>query len=171
MPAPVVETNEEMDAVYALEKALTELRVARDAPNNWKWALISLHNALQGFMVLTLRFTNPALIARVPVPLRKGKWNDELLDAYNQQQLVKGLSNELRDEYLNYIEKKWRKSVTVDELRVIRQRTLDSPVSLLDYQLVGFSELWKRIQSPRYAKYTQLRSQLPFKATSEQKKT
>ena len=66
MAAPVIRTDDEIEAVYALEKALAELRVARGQPYNWKWAILALHNALQGFMVLALRFTNSALVARVP---------------------------------------------------------------------------------------------------------
>lgn len=49
------EENEAMDALYMAarfaEKAATDIRM-------WRWVIIALHNAVQGFMVLSLRHGN-----------------------------------------------------------------------------------------------------------------
>lgn len=55
-----LETDELQDAVFALqfvEEQLTKLNATMD-PRTWKWVVIGLHNALQGFMVLALRGTD-----------------------------------------------------------------------------------------------------------------
>ncbi len=129
---------------------LEELKAARTKPYNWKWVVIALHNALQGFMVLALRFTNPTLIARVPQPLRK--WNDELIAAYNQRQLVKDLPEEVRKVYMKHVKNRWSKSVPANELQTVLGRINEGPVELLvlNYELVAFPELFKRVTSDRY---------------------
>src|SRR5215207_11122447 len=48
-------TNE--DAVDSLELTARFLEEAADDPRRWKWALIALYTAIQGFMVLALRGT------------------------------------------------------------------------------------------------------------------
>ena len=47
-------TNEHEEAVRCLEWAELQARLIPDDPYNWKWVLISLHSAVQGFMVLAL---------------------------------------------------------------------------------------------------------------------
>ena len=171
MAAPVIRTDEAIEAVYALDKALAELQLARGQPYNWKWAILALHNALQGFMVLALRFTNPALIARVPPALRP--WEDELLAAYNQLRLVRDLSDDAREAYLGCLERQWRRSrgVSRAEAQAIVRDTLDRPVSLAEvgYQLVDFSVLFRRIQSPRYTALVFHPTGQPFRPTPQQR--
>ncbi len=54
---PKLEIDEQIDAVLSLEFTQGMLaRVLGDA-RYWKWVLIGLHNALQGFMVLALQGT------------------------------------------------------------------------------------------------------------------
>jgi len=53
-----LETDEEQDAILSLELVTEHLpRVVTNA-HHWKWVVIALHSALQGFMVLALQGTN-----------------------------------------------------------------------------------------------------------------
>ena len=57
-PAPYLKTDDDEEAVGALEMTAHLLEAAeRDPQRMWKWAVIALHNAVQGFMVLNLRGT------------------------------------------------------------------------------------------------------------------
>ncbi len=51
-------TDEAEEALSALEALGEFLPAAHRDPYRWKWALLALHNALQGFMVLALRGSN-----------------------------------------------------------------------------------------------------------------
>ena len=68
-------TDEREEAVRSLEWAELQARSVSDDPYLWKWLLISLHNAVQGFMVLSLWNGNGLLALRDKVA---AKW----LDAY-----------------------------------------------------------------------------------------
>ena len=57
-------TDEHEEAVRSLEWAEQQARAVRDDPYQWKWVLISLHNAVQGFMVLSLWNGNGLLALR-----------------------------------------------------------------------------------------------------------
>ncbi len=48
-------TDEALEAVTSLEMVCDQLPKVMDNPHSWKWVAISLHNALQGYMVLALR--------------------------------------------------------------------------------------------------------------------
>ena len=47
-------TNEREDAVRSLEWCAETAKTVRADPHGWKWLLISLHNAVQGYMVVAL---------------------------------------------------------------------------------------------------------------------
>ena len=51
-------TDEAREAVLSLEMVLQTLPKVIENIHYWKWVLIVLHNALQGYMVLALRGTN-----------------------------------------------------------------------------------------------------------------
>lgn len=68
-------TNEHEEAVRSLEWTEVQSRSVLDDPYQWKWILISLHNAAQGFMVLALWNGNGLLALRDKIA---AKW----LDAY-----------------------------------------------------------------------------------------
>jgi len=57
-------TDEREEAVRSLEFARSQAALLSDDPYAWKWILISLHNAVQGFMVLALRNGNGLLALR-----------------------------------------------------------------------------------------------------------
>ena len=168
MSAPIIITDEINEAIEATAKALAELRIARTQPHNWKWVVIALQNALQSYLVLTLRFTSPALIARVPSPLRK--WNDVIIAACNLRQRVSELPIEARDAYMAHAKRAARKLVAPTERAAYLQRVYDEPVSLWDYQLLDFGELFKRVQKGRYALYTPKPDNFPLPVTDEQKR-
>ena len=48
-------TDEFLETVSALEAAANELERARTDPYRWKWAILALHSALQGMMVIALQ--------------------------------------------------------------------------------------------------------------------
>ena len=51
-------TEEALEAVISLEMLCEHLPRVIDEPHYWKWVIIALHNALQGFMVLALKGNN-----------------------------------------------------------------------------------------------------------------
>jgi len=55
--ALTLRTDEELEAVRALEQAALLLPQVAADPYAWKWVVLALHNALQGFMVLALQGT------------------------------------------------------------------------------------------------------------------
>jgi hypothetical protein len=57
-------TNEHEEAVRAIEQTELQARLISNDPYNWKWVLISMHNAVQGFMVLALWNGNGLLSLR-----------------------------------------------------------------------------------------------------------
>jgi hypothetical protein len=50
-------TDEEQEAIDSLAMVADRLDLVNEDAHQWKWVAISLHNALQGFMVLALRGT------------------------------------------------------------------------------------------------------------------
>lgn len=70
-PAEYLRTNEREEAVRSLEWARSQAALLACDPYAWKWVLISLHNAAQGFMVLALWGGNGLLALRVSVA---AKW-------------------------------------------------------------------------------------------------
>jgi len=60
MPLPqyLLEYDEEIDAIGSLEVLAEHLPRVITVPYHWKWAILALHNSLQGFMVLALQGTN-----------------------------------------------------------------------------------------------------------------
>ena len=92
MPAArYLRTDEREDAVRSLEWAEVQSRLLADDPYLWKWVLISLHSAAQGFMVLALWHGNGLLTLTA-----KGaaKW----LDAYEKG---RPYPNDRLDNFLN----------------------------------------------------------------------
>lgn len=73
----VLQTNEQEEAVSALEFTLeSALKVTTDI-YRWRWIIISLHSALQGFMVIALRHSDGSgpvpdfIIAKILIANRK----------------------------------------------------------------------------------------------------
>lgn len=64
-------TNEQEEAVRSLEWAETQAQLIATDPYHWKWVLIAMHNAAQGFMVLALWNGNGLLALR---PKIAAKW-------------------------------------------------------------------------------------------------
>jgi hypothetical protein len=58
LPDYALEYDERLDAVASLEILAELLPRTLSIPHLWKWVLLSLHSALQGFMVLALQGTN-----------------------------------------------------------------------------------------------------------------
>jgi hypothetical protein len=58
LPLYVLLYDEEIDAICSLELLAEHLPRVITVPHHWKWVILSLHNALQGFMVLSLQGTN-----------------------------------------------------------------------------------------------------------------
>jgi len=53
--SPWIRTNEQEEAVAALEAFTRFLPGVKTDPFEWRWAILSLHIALQGFMVVAIR--------------------------------------------------------------------------------------------------------------------
>lgn len=64
-------TNEREDAVRSLEWCAEIAKTVRADPHSWKWLLLSLHNAVQGYMVVALEKGNGLLALR---PRVAEKW-------------------------------------------------------------------------------------------------
>lgn len=93
--ARYLRTDEREEAVRSLEWAEIQARALLDDPYQWKWVLISLHNAVQGFMVLALWDGNGLLALRDKVA---AKW----LEAYRNGGPYPA---EKLDEFLNLYKK------------------------------------------------------------------
>lgn len=68
----LVQLDEYRHAVLALEMTLEQLERVGEDPRRWAWALVSLHNALQGFMVLALKGSGVATVTTVPERAMEG---------------------------------------------------------------------------------------------------
>jgi hypothetical protein len=53
-----IRTDETLEAVLSLEMVVEQLAKIPNSQHYWKWAVVALHNSLQGFMVLSLQGTN-----------------------------------------------------------------------------------------------------------------
>ena len=84
-------TDEQEEAVRSLEWAELQTRSVASDPYVWKWVFVSLHNAAQGFMVLSLWNGNGLLSLR---PKVAAKW----LKAYENGG---PFPTEKLDEFLN----------------------------------------------------------------------
>ena len=124
MPRPTyLRTDEQEEAVRSLEWAELQARTLATDPYAWKWVLIALHNAMQGFMVLALWNGNGLLTFR-PKPAKKwmaahetgSPFPEEKLDDFlNLYLKVKDLENfhtvgagpfvpgQTHDDSLNYL--------------------------------------------------------------------
>ena|SRR3990167_316710 len=88
-------TDEREEAVRSLRWAEIQTRSLLEDPYQWKWVLISLHNATQGFMVLALWNGNGLLALRDKIA---AKW----LEAYRNGGPYPA---EKLDEFLNLYKK------------------------------------------------------------------
>lgn len=78
-----IRTDEYTEAISSLNFFVEMLPSTNEDKYRWKWAIIALHNAVQGFMVLSLKGTDSLLI----LPEKKAiKW---LNAYYNNQALPK----------------------------------------------------------------------------------
>ncbi|HAJ34750.1 MAG TPA: hypothetical protein DCL15_03510 [Chloroflexi bacterium] len=82
-------TDEYEEAVSALEMVTESLEKSRVDAYRWKWALIALHSAAQGFTVLALRGSNNLAVLKKKSAIawseafRKNRLlPDEYLDTY-----------------------------------------------------------------------------------------
>ena len=90
-----LETDEHEEAVSALEHARISLETVPSDVYSWKWVVVALHNALQGFMVLATRGSNGLLCLQEDVA---AKW----LEAYRSGGPY---PNERLDDFLNLYKK------------------------------------------------------------------
>jgi len=51
-------TDESQESMVSLEMVCEQLSRVRDDPHSWKWVIVALHNALQGYMVMALQGSN-----------------------------------------------------------------------------------------------------------------
>jgi hypothetical protein len=64
LPNYALDYDEELDAICSLELLAEHLPKVVTIPHHWKWVILSLHNSLQGFMVLSLQGTNMLNVLR-----------------------------------------------------------------------------------------------------------
>jgi len=88
-------TNEFEEAILSLEKVDYTSELIVNDISEWRWLVISLHNALQGFMVLALRGSNNFAILTT-------KCAAEWMEAYRSD---KPLPVERLDSFLNLYKK------------------------------------------------------------------
>src|SRR5215211_7317281 len=79
--AGALRTNTRVDAVDSLEMTARFLEEAVGDPRRWKWALIALYTAIQGFMVLALRGTWAVATYKPKTRRRKLAAHHEVLKA------------------------------------------------------------------------------------------
>ena len=95
-------TDEENEAIESLAMARTMVTKVSEHPSYWRWVIIALHNATQGFMVLSLRHGNSLMV------LSKKSYK-EWMDAYENK---KPFPEERMDTFLALYRKvKQKKSI------------------------------------------------------------
>jgi len=118
-------TDEYEEAVSALEMVTESLEKARVDAYRWKWALIALHSAVQGFMVLALRGSNNLAVLREKNAKKWGK-------AFRNNQL---LPDERLDAYLDLYSKVQDKAImkkNVHSIEFIPSEAQDKSIRILD---------------------------------------
>ncbi len=88
-------TDEEFEAAEALRMAAQMAEEARHNLSAWRWVVVSLHNAVQGFMVLSLRHGNGLLALT-------DKCAEKWLEAYENDTAY---PKDKLDSYLNLYKK------------------------------------------------------------------
>lgn len=88
-------TDELVEAVKGLEMFLSNIRKVKKDLYFWKWAIIALHNSVQGFMVCALRGTNGIAVL---TPECAKAW----LEAYENNTTY---PKEILDDFLNLYKK------------------------------------------------------------------
>jgi hypothetical protein len=93
-------TDEREDAVRSLQWSASLVGAVESDPHTWKWQLVALHNAVQGFMVLALSKGNGLLALR---PHIAKKW----LEAYRARRTGSSIPfpPEKLDDFLSLYEK------------------------------------------------------------------
>jgi hypothetical protein len=91
-----IHTDELTEAILALEMALEQAKRVSENTCFWKWAIIALHNSLQGFMVCALRGTNNLNVI-------KERYAKKWLEAYESGQPLP--PREFIDSFLNLYKK------------------------------------------------------------------
>lgn len=124
-------TDEYEEAVSALEAAADFARPVVEDQHRWKWVLIAVHNAVQGFMVLALRRGSGLLALRNEVaaqwlkadrenkPLPEEKL-DSFLNLYSKVKTTAAAGyvhsghnrsmkklNKLRNDFIHFVPKGW----------------------------------------------------------------
>ena len=119
-------TDEAEEAVSSLESTAEFLRAVRTDRYRWKWVILALHAAAQGFMVLALRGGNGLLALRDDVA---EKW----LDAYYNE---KPYPEERLDSFLNLYKK-----VKSDRAKILGNSRPYSPVGTEGRSIKKLNEL------------------------------
>jgi len=66
--------SEELNALDYLEKAVAFVRSAISNPVDWKWVVLALHGSIYGFMICSLKGTDPSRV------INRTKRGDRLTD-------------------------------------------------------------------------------------------
>ncbi|MFY1055112.1 hypothetical protein ACOQNP_26150 [Ectopseudomonas khazarica] len=94
-------TDEKQEFISSVRMVRTSLAAARQDLEHWKWAVIALHNAMQGAMVMALRGSNNLRVMPEKLAMK-------CLEAHNAG---KPCPKERLDSFLNLYEK-----VRIDEV-------------------------------------------------------
>jgi hypothetical protein len=89
-------TNEFEEAILSLEKVAESSKLILEDPSQWRWVVVALHNAVQGFMVLALRGSNNLAVLS---PKSASEW----MEAYQNSTTYP--KNEKLDTFLNLYKK------------------------------------------------------------------
>ena len=102
-------TDEFLETVSALEAAADELERARTDPYRWKWAILALHSALQGMMVIALQDSQDSKLKPF-LELYDGIKSDFMLLLGDSKKFAPGRTldtsikdlNQLRDQFVHF---------------------------------------------------------------------
>jgi len=143
-----IEFNQETNAIDYLKKVLCFLKSIESKPENWKWVAISLHGALYGFAICSLRGTNNCSVSKDNGNLikfdeaLKRSQEDEYMQMYQnsrtleitgrEKQSILTMKDLLRNNFQHFIPKTWAieisgmPTVTRDCIRVIEFLALET---------------------------------------------
>lgn len=101
LPNYVLIYNEEIDAICSLELLAEHLPKVITIPHHWKWVLLSLHNSLQGFMVLSLHDTPNVLTKKSAKDWHESDKTEQLLYKPRKLDTFMGLYEKIKSEAMN----------------------------------------------------------------------
>lgn len=139
--------TEGSNSIDYLEKAVSFIKSAENKPEDWKWVILSVHGALYGFMICTLKGSAPNNVSigkkgrlidfsealkrcQERAYMNLGGFTKILLLSENQKQALRQLHSDFRNEFVHYNGAFW--SIHPDLMREMVMHCLNALSAVLE---------------------------------------